>query len=441
MNIKEKAKQFAIKAHMGQVRKNEPDKPMIIHPLSVGKLLEDYGYDDEVIAAGYLHDVVEDTKYTNEDIEKEFGQNIANLVKGASEPDKKLSWEERKKHTIEETKTLSLKNKLVICADKINNLEDLMIKFQKTGERDFSLFKKGEELQKWYYTNIYKSLINNEDENLPIFKRLKNVLDIVFNNNEDIYLKNTIFNTNKEYYDKLKKLHAQKEELQKLKNLCKLTKPFVIEFTGTPRTGKTTTINNLYDFFKKGGFNISIIEEFTTSKYYKEEFAKQNNNITKVERNIKILKETLKFLKKEIEQDKEIILIDRSINDRLIWNNRKSIKQEIPEDINQEYNKIAKDLIDFLVITYTDAVTSLKRDYNNSLALEQRNFLNEENINEYNTSLKQLEETFKNNIKDTLIIDTTTKNQKDTQVETAQEIMKSMRKEYIKSIKKEYKLK
>ena len=61
---------FAIKAHMGQVRKSEPDKPMIIHPLSVGMLLEEYGYDDNVIAAGYLHDVVEDTKYTIEEIEK-----------------------------------------------------------------------------------------------------------------------------------------------------------------------------------------------------------------------------------------------------------------------------------------------------------------------------------------------------------------------------------
>ena len=74
MDIKEKAKMFAIKAHMGQVRKSEPDKPMIIHPLSVGMLLEEYGYDDNVIAAGYLHDVVEDTKYTIEDIEKYFSR-------------------------------------------------------------------------------------------------------------------------------------------------------------------------------------------------------------------------------------------------------------------------------------------------------------------------------------------------------------------------------
>ena len=111
MNIKEKAKEFAIKAHKGQVRKNEKDKPMIMHPISVAELLEEYGYDDNVVAAGYLHDVVEDTKYTIEDIEKEFGKDIASLVMGASERDKSLSWEERKQHTIDETKILPLRNK------------------------------------------------------------------------------------------------------------------------------------------------------------------------------------------------------------------------------------------------------------------------------------------------------------------------------------------
>lgn len=100
-SIKEKAKMFAIQAHKGQIRKSEPDKPMVIHPIGVGQLLESFGYDDNVVAAGYLHDVVEDTKYTIEDIEKEFGSDIASLVMGVSEPDKSLSWEERKKHTIE----------------------------------------------------------------------------------------------------------------------------------------------------------------------------------------------------------------------------------------------------------------------------------------------------------------------------------------------------
>lgn len=180
MDIKEKAKLFAIQAHKGQVRKSESDKPMIIHPIGVGMLLEEYGYDDNVVAAGYLHDVVEDTKVIIEEIEKEFGNDVASLVMGASEPDKSLSWEVRKKHTVEETKRLPFRNKLVICADKVNNLEDLMLKFQKSGTRDFSAFKRGEKDQKWYYTSIYHSLIANEDFELPIFKRLKDVLDIVF---------------------------------------------------------------------------------------------------------------------------------------------------------------------------------------------------------------------------------------------------------------------
>jgi len=204
MNVKEKAKQFAIKAHMGQVRKNEPDKPMIMHPIGVGNLLESFGYDDNVIAAGYLHDVVEDTKYTIEDIEREFGKDIATLVMGASEPDKTLSWEERKKHTIEETRNLPIRNKLVICADKINNLEDLFLKFEKSGNRDFSAFKRGEESQKWYYTSIYESLIFGEDKNLPIFVRLKDILDKVFNKKEDLFLRDTIFVDHQEYYKKIK---------------------------------------------------------------------------------------------------------------------------------------------------------------------------------------------------------------------------------------------
>lgn len=204
MNIKEKAKLFALDAHKNQVRKSEPDKPMIMHPIAVGLLLDSYGYEDNVVASGYLHDVVEDTIYTLDDIKNIFGEDIANLVSGASEPDKSLSWEERKQHTILECKNLPLRNKVVICADKINNLEDLMIKFEKSGNRDFSSFNRGEDKQKWYYTNIYQSLIYGEDENLPIFKRLKNILEKVFYKDEDLYLRDTIFKDNRDYYDKLK---------------------------------------------------------------------------------------------------------------------------------------------------------------------------------------------------------------------------------------------
>ncbi len=445
MDIKEKALIFAIQAHMGQIRKNEPDKPMIIHPISVGQLLESFGYDDNVIAAGYLHDVIEDTKYTIEDIEKEFGKDIANLVMGASEPDKSLSWEDRKKHTIEETKKLSLRNKLVICADKINNLEDLFLKFEKSGSRDFSAFKRGEESQKWYYTSIYESLVLGENKDLPIFKRLKDILDKVFANKEDLFLRDTIFVDNQDYYARLKKLHAGKIELQRLKSLVTLPKPFVIEFSGTPRTGKTTTINNLYDFFKKGGFSVSLIEEFTTSKYYKENLKNKFNNMELVDGNIAILDEVYKQLQSALVSEKEIILIDRSINDRQIWNYRIFARGDMKEEqylkVRDKYSQISKELIDFLVITYADSLISLRRDYTSSLALEKRSFLNQENIDEYNNCLNSLQGLFADSVDSYMLLDTSNIDLNDVSIEVASQIIPTIRKKYIKAFQQKYNLK
>lgn len=445
MDIKEKAKMFAIQAHMGQIRKSEPDKPMIVHPISVGQLLESFGYDDNVVAAGFLHDVVEDTKYTIKDIEREFGKDIATLVMGASEPDKSLSWEDRKKHTIEETKKLPFRNKLVICADKINNLEDLFLKFEKNGNRDFSAFKRGEESQRWYYTNIYESLISGENKELPIFKRLKEILDKVFYEKEDLFLRDIVFVDNQDYYKKLKQLHAQKIELQRLKALVTLSKPFVIEFSGTPRTGKTTLINNLYDFFKKGGFDVFLIEEFTTSKYYKENLKNKLDKIGLADRNIAIIEEVYKQLQNAISSEKEIILIDRSINDRQIWNYIMLIQGDMTEEqylaTRDKYSKISKQLIDFLVITYADSLVSLRRDYTSSLALEKRSFLNQENIDQYNSCLNSLQGLFADSIDSYILLDTSNIGIKDVSTEVTSQILSTMRKKYIKDFKKKYDLK
>ena len=163
-NVIEKALIYATQAHLGQVRKSEPDKPMIIHPMAVAEILIEYGADNNVIAAGLLHDVWEDTKYSLEDIKENFGEDIAHLVECASEPDKSKSWEERKQHTIDITKKLSFREKLVPTADKINNIESIERKFRKLGYKDFSAFKRGENKQEWYYRNMYESLTTNEEK-------------------------------------------------------------------------------------------------------------------------------------------------------------------------------------------------------------------------------------------------------------------------------------
>ena len=435
MDIEEKAMRFAIKAHYGQVRKSEKDKPMIIHPINVGHILKEYDFDSNVIAAGYLHDVVEDTKYEEKDILKEFGSDITSLVIGASEIDKSLSWEERKQHTIDTIKNLSLRHKAIVCADKISNLEDLMILSLKNNKYDFSSFKRGYDSQKWYYTEVYKSLIFNEEH--PMFNKLKELIDNIFGDSKDNYIRDVIFDNNSEYIE-VEKLHYKKLEVNKLRKVFELD-PYVIEFTGTPRTGKTTLINNLKDFFKKGGFDISILEEFTTSKRYKETIYPVLKDKYKKIVNTEIPKYVLKDLEEELQKDKDIIIIDRSLFDRLIWVDRLYLKDGMSLDEYNDYKKFyipkIKENINIIVSTYTDSLTSLKRDYKANLSLEKRNFLNIINVDEYNKSLLNMKDLALCEEINFYMFDTTDKNEREISIEVANTILDDMRKYYLNEIK------
>lgn len=436
MNVVDKAREFAVKAHNGQVRKTEKDKPMIVHLFDVASILKLYEFDENVIAAGFLHDTLEDTKVTKEDILNNFNEDILSLILGDTEEDKTLSWKERKSITIDEAKNLDIRHKAIIIADKISNLEDMLIYFNKLGNKDFSAFNQGFEEQKWYFEKLYQSLILNEDEDKEYFKRLKSLIDEIFNNKEDDFLKNTIFK-NKEYeYIEVKKLDAKKWELAKLKRLFNI-KPFIIEFTGTPRTGKTTLINNLYDFFKKGKFKTSILEEFTTSKRYKEQIYPKLKNEYKNIVNTEIPKYVLKDLEEEQAKDVDIILIDRSLFDRIIWVNRLYLKggmekKEYEEYLNT-YVPLVNEKIDVIIALKTDAITALKRDYNANLSLEKRNFLNEDNVNEYNASLENTLKMFENKV---YLFDTTDVSQRETSIKVTHKILDSYRSRVLNEIKK-----
>lgn len=80
-----KAYEFAQKAHKGSNRKD--GSPYINHPLSVAKIINDWGFDDLTVCAALLHDVVEDTNYKSEDLKKSFGEEITFLVDGVTKID------------------------------------------------------------------------------------------------------------------------------------------------------------------------------------------------------------------------------------------------------------------------------------------------------------------------------------------------------------------
>ena len=152
---------------------------MIFHPYTVAMIIQRAGGSDNAVIAGLLHDVVEDTKYTLNDIVNEFGENIANIVSEVSEK-KELEWDERKQEAIDRIKTASLDGKLVECADKVSNLETMYNLYEEIGDEIWNSFKRPKEKQKWYYTEMYKAVIENTTEENILFDRYKKILEKLF---------------------------------------------------------------------------------------------------------------------------------------------------------------------------------------------------------------------------------------------------------------------
>lgn len=151
------ALETAAAAHQNQFRKGT-DIPYITHPCAVALLLCEAGCPARVIAAGILHDILEDTPLTLDSIQKKFGDEIAAIVEGCSEPDRALPWEERKEHTLESLKTAPEEVRLVSCADKLHNIRTIAAEQVRMGDRVWERFNRGREKQAWYYRGLVGSL-------------------------------------------------------------------------------------------------------------------------------------------------------------------------------------------------------------------------------------------------------------------------------------------
>ena len=181
MNMIDFAIEVAAKAHRNQVRK-ETNIPYISHPYAVGFLLLQAGCSEEVVAAGILHDTVEDTPITLEYICEHFGEKVTQIVKGCSEPDKSLAWEVRKRHTIDFLRTAPPEVKVVACADKLHNIRTIITDYQETGDEVWNRFKRGKKAQEWYYRGLVESLCNLTDgqKEGTIFQQFRSEVENLF---------------------------------------------------------------------------------------------------------------------------------------------------------------------------------------------------------------------------------------------------------------------
>ena len=142
--------EFATRAHAGQFRKGT-DLPYIIHPLGVAKTLITAGCSEEVVLAGILHDTVEDTPVTIDEIHRVFGAEVARLVELATDPDRSASWEDRKRHTVELLETAPEDLILVAAADTLDNARAIREERARVGDEVWKRFRRAEESQRWYF--------------------------------------------------------------------------------------------------------------------------------------------------------------------------------------------------------------------------------------------------------------------------------------------------
>jgi len=122
-----RALDFAAVKHRNQRRKNQEASPYINHPITIANLLWNAAQvtDPVVIVGAILHDTVEDTDATFEELEQEFGKEVQSLVQEVTD-DKSLPKQKRKQLQVEHAAHLSQRAKLIKLADKISNLQDMI---------------------------------------------------------------------------------------------------------------------------------------------------------------------------------------------------------------------------------------------------------------------------------------------------------------------------
>jgi (p)ppGpp synthase/HD superfamily hydrolase len=124
---------FATKAHADQRRRGS-EGPYVVHPLAVAARLSAEGLDEEAVAAGILHDVVEDSEASLDQIAERFGQRVGALVEALTEDPSIEDWDARKRALRRQVAAAEPSAAAIYAADKLSNVRDARVLYAKVGE-------------------------------------------------------------------------------------------------------------------------------------------------------------------------------------------------------------------------------------------------------------------------------------------------------------------
>jgi len=182
-DLLDRAIKFAVDAHHNTERRGK-GFPYIVHPLEAVEIVATITPDQELLAAAALHDTIEDTDVTVEQIRAEFGDRIAELVhaesdqftEGVSEED---SWHARKQTAIDRLAAASHDAKIVAMGDKLSNMRAIWRDYQLKGDALWSIFHvKDKASHEWHYRGLAASL--SELSDTFAYKEFVRLLDEVF---------------------------------------------------------------------------------------------------------------------------------------------------------------------------------------------------------------------------------------------------------------------
>ena len=174
---------FAVKAHHNTERRGK-GFPYIVHPMEAVEIVASITPDQELLAAAALHDTIEDTDVTVEDIRREFGDRIADLVhaesdqftEGVSEED---SWHDRKQAAIDRLRNASHDAKIVAMGDKLSNMRAIWRDYQVKGDEIWNIFHvKDKASHEWHYRGLADSL--SELSDTFAYQEFVHLIDEVF---------------------------------------------------------------------------------------------------------------------------------------------------------------------------------------------------------------------------------------------------------------------
>ncbi len=159
----DRATRFAVEAHAGTERRGK-GFPYIIHPMEAAAIVATITPDPEILAAAILHDVVEDTDCTVDELRREFGDRIAELVASESEDpmadlSEEASWHARKQAAIDRLAQAPHDAKIVAMGDKLSNMRAIARDHEQIGDEIWNLFHTKEKSEhEWHYRGLAASL-------------------------------------------------------------------------------------------------------------------------------------------------------------------------------------------------------------------------------------------------------------------------------------------